>query len=190
MVERLVASIYRESLPALTVSLGGGVVAGAILGTEAMIESFETYPGLLLLLPAFLAMKGNVYGAMGSRIATGLHQGLLEPRFTHNRRLRNLVVATLINGMVVSLFIGAFSWGVLRLLGRESATFAELVGSMAIAGFLSWLVLVFGTLSLLFIGYRVGLDPDNLMGPVVTTLGDVFGVAFLYVALLVVGVLF
>ncbi len=189
MVERLVASIYRESVLALTVGLGGGIVAGTILGTEVMAESFEAYPGLLFLLPAFLAMKGNVYGAMGARITTGLHQGIIKPRFGYDRRLRNLLVATFINSMVVSLFIGTLSWSILQLLDWESAALFELVGSMAIAGFLTWCVLVIGTITLLFAGYRRGLDPDNLMGPIVTTLGDVFGVTFLYVALLLIGVI-
>lgn len=189
MVERLITSIYRESALALTVSLGGGIVAGTILGTEMMVESFEAYPGLLLLLPAFLAMKGNVYGAMGARLTTGLHQGLIEPRVAYDRRLRNLLVATFINSMVVSIFIGGLSWGILQLLNRESATLLELVGSVAIAGVLTWCVLVVGTTTLLFAGYRIGLDPDNLMGPIVTTLGDVFGITFLYVAFLLVGVL-
>jgi mgtE-like transporter len=41
-------------------------------------------------------------------------------------------------------------------------------------------------LSVLFVGYRRGLDPDNLIGPVVTTVGDVFGMLFLLVGVVLV----
>ena len=59
---------------------------------------------------------------------------------------------------------------------------------MLISGLLTSVVLIFGLLALVFAGYKYGLDPDNLIGPIVTTLGDVFGVVFLYVAIIVVAV--
>ena len=184
-----VRRIYTESIGVLTISLAGGILAGAVLGTEGMRDGFRAYPGLLLLLPAFLATRGNVYGALGARIASGLHQGLIRPRFERDRRLLNAVIASFINGITISAFIGFLSWGILQLLGRESARLTELVGIMLIAGTLTAIVLIVGLLALVFLGFRRGFDPDNLIGPIVTTLGDVFGVAFLYIALIVVEVL-
>jgi len=51
--------IYRESLPILVVSLAGGIFAGSVLGSEGMTAGFERFPGMLLLLPAFLATRGT-----------------------------------------------------------------------------------------------------------------------------------
>ena len=181
--------IYRESIAILVVSLLGGVFAGSVLGTEGMIDGFERYPGLLLLLPAFLATRGNVYGALGARISSGLHQGLIEPRFQRDRRLLAAVIASFINGIGISVFIGFLSWGLLQLVpGRDPARLVELVGIMLISGVLTSIVLIGGLLALVFAGYKHGLDPDNLIGPIVTTLGDIFGVVFLFVAITVVGV--
>jgi mgtE-like transporter len=42
--------------------------------------------------------------------------------------------------------------------------------------------LVLVVLSLVFAGYRRGYNPDTLVGPLVTTTGDVFGVLFLLLA--------
>ena len=182
--------IYRESLPILAVSLAGGIFAGSVLGSEGMTEGFKRFPGLLLLLPAFLATRGNVYGAMGARISSGLHQGMIDPEFSWNRRLVNAVGASFINGIGISVFIGFLSWGILRVLGRESARLVELVGIMLVSGILTSVTLIFGLLALVFASYKYGLDPDNLIGPIVTTLGDVFGVVFLFVAITVVGGIF
>lgn len=184
----VVARIYRESVLILIVSLGGGLFAGTVLGLDGMRAGFERYPGLLLLLPAFLATRGNVYGALGARISSGLHQGLIEPRFEREGRLVNAVVASFVNGIGISIFIGFLSWFVLQVLGRESAALAELVGIMLIAGLLTAAVMIVGLLAIVFIGFTYGLDPDNLIGPIVTTLGDIFGVSFLYVALAVIEV--
>lgn len=182
--------IYRESLPILAVSLAGGIFAGSVLGSEGMTAGFERFPGLLLLLPAFLATRGNVYGAMGARISSGLHQGMIDPSFSWDRRLVNAVAASFINGIGISVFIAVLSWVILHVLGRESARLVELVGIMLVSGVLTSVTLIFGLLALVFASYEYGLDPDNLIGPIVTTLGDVFGVVFLFVAITVVGGIF
>jgi mgtE-like transporter len=181
-------SIYREALPILLVALAGGLFSGLVL--EELLESVERFPGLLVMVPVFLATRGNVYGALGGRISSGLHQGLIAPEFEWNERLVNAVAASLVNGISISIVIGVLSWGVLQLLRWPSATLFELVSIMLIAGTLTSVVLVLGLLAVLFAGYRLGYDPDNLVGPIVTTLGDIFGMVFLFVAILVVEVVF
>ncbi|MDG5821169.1 magnesium transporter [Natronococcus sp. A-GB7] len=180
-------SIYREALPILLIALGGGLFAGLVL--EGMVESVERFPGLLVMIPVFLATRGNVYGALGGRISSGLHQGLIEPKFERDQRLVNAVTASFINGIGISLVIGVITWLALLLLGWEVAALYELVGIMLIAGVLTSVVLIFGLLALIFAGFKYGYDPDNLVGPIVTTLGDIFGMVFMLFAIGLVEVL-
>lgn len=180
--------IYRQALPVIVVSLVAGLFAGTVLGSEAMRESIGTVNGLLLLLPAFLATRGGVYGSLGSRLSTGLHQGLIEPRFEFNRRLFNAVLASFINGMIISVFIAVVTYAILFALGAQG-DLVRLVGILVIAGFLSAITMLVVLLSVLFAGYRRGFDPDNLIGPVVTTVGDVFGVLFLLVGIVLMELL-
>jgi mgtE-like transporter len=172
--------VFREALPVILVSLVAGLFAGTVLGTDAMREGIESVNGLLLLLPAFLATRGGVYGALGSRLSTGLHQGLIEPRLEPDRRLLNAIIASFINGMAMSVFIAVVTYLILFALGSQG-DLLRLVGILVVAGFLSAIVMLAVLLSVLFVGYRRGLDPDNLIGPLVTTVGDVFGVFFLLV---------
>lgn len=180
-------AIYREAIPVLFVALGGGLFAGLVL--EGMLESVGQFPGLLVMVPVFLATRGNVYGALGGRISSGLHQGLIEPRFEWDERLVNAIVASFINGIGISVVIGVITWIALQILGWESAALSEFVGIMLIAGVLTSVVLIFGLLGLIFTGYTYGYDPDNLVGPIVTTLGDIFGMLFLLFAIGIVEVL-
>lgn len=186
-VRREFWGIYRESLPILLVALGGGLFAGLVL--EQIIESVERFPGLLVMVPVFLATRGNVYGALGGRIASGLHQGLIEPRIQRDDRLMNAVIASFINGIGISIVIGVITWLALAALGRESALLVELVAIMLIAGVLTSVVMIVGLLALIFAGFKYGYDPDNLVGPIVTTLGDIFGMMFLLFSVTLVGVL-
>ena len=182
------SSIYREALPILLVALVGGIFSGLVL--EELLESVARFPGLLVMVPVFLATRGNVYGALGGRISSGLHQGIIPPEFEWNERLVNAVAASFVNGISISVVIGVISWAALQLLGWPSATLVELVAIMLIAGTLTSVLLIFGLLGILFIGYKLGYDPDNLVGPIVTTLGDVFGMLFLLVAVIIVEAVF
>jgi mgtE-like transporter len=177
---------YREALSVLVISLLGGLFAGLVL--EGLLEKVARFPGLLVMVPVFLATRGNVYGALGGRIASGLHQGLIAPRFEWDERLVNAIAASLINGIGISVVIGIITRVALFLLGWESATLVEFVGIMIIAGTLTSVVLIAGLLVVLFVSYRRGYDPDNLVGPIVTTLGDIFGMVFLLVAVLIIEV--
>ncbi|ELZ23371.1 MgtE integral membrane protein [Haloterrigena salina JCM 13891] len=179
--------VYRQALPVILVSLVAGLFSGTLLGTEAMREGIESVPGILLLLPAFLATRGGVYGSLGARLSSGLHQGLIDPHFEWNDRLRNAIVASFLNGMIVSVFIAVLSWGVSLVLSRE-ANLLELLIVLIVAALLSAFAMLGVLLTVIFKGYRRGLDPDNVIGPVVTTVGDVFGVVFLLIGISVAGV--
>ncbi len=187
MVEHASArDVYREALPVILISLVAGLFAGTMMGSGPMREGIENVPGILLLLPAFLATRGGVYGSLGSRLSSALHQGLIEPRFERDPRLRNAVMASFVNGMVVSVAIAMLAYLVLQAWGRPGSLL-ELVGIMMVAGFLSAVLMISVLIAAVFVGYRRGYDPDNLVGPIVTTLGDVFGVLFLLIGIYTIG---
>ncbi|WP_276245898.1 MULTISPECIES: magnesium transporter [unclassified Haladaptatus] len=172
---------YREALPALSLSVVGGLFAGVVLG--GMRAELQDVPGLLVLIPALLATRGNVYGSLGARIATGLHQGLVEPHvFNGDRRLQSAVAASMANGILASLFAAAVTFFVLGGLSRPAAPLQTLLAIALIAGLLSGTALSVVVVTVVFAGYRRGYNPDTLVGPVVTTTGDVFGLAFLLLA--------
>lgn len=181
----VVVESYRVTLPPVAASVLGGLFAGAVLG--GMRAELTAVPGLLVLVPALLATRGNVYGSLGARLATGLHQGLIEPRIgTDDRRLWTAIAAAVSNGILTSLFAAAATVAILSTLGRRVATLETLLAVAAVAGVLSGIALTGAVVSVAFVGYRRGLDPDTLVGPIVTTTGDVFGMAFLLVAARVV----
>jgi mgtE-like transporter len=180
-VTEVLVEAYREALPALGASLVGGLLAGVVLG--GMRAELRALPGLLVLVPALLATRGNVYSSLGARIATGLHQGLVEPHVRGgDSRLRGAVAAALANGVLASLFASVVAFAALSVLGGPVAPLRALVGVALIAGVLSGVALTVVVVTVVFAGYRRGHNPDTLVGPLVTTTGDVFGTLFLLVA--------
>ncbi|WP_251342251.1 magnesium transporter [Haloplanus halophilus] len=180
-VREVAVEAYREALPALGASLVGGLLAGVVLG--GMRADLRAVEGLLVLVPALLATRGNVYGSLGARLATGLHQGLIEPRVrAGDPRLRAAAAAALVNGIFTSLFAATAVFAILSTFGMPVAALGRLLGIALVAGLLSGATLVAVVVTVVFAGYRRGHNPDTLVGPLVTTTGDVFGVLFLLIA--------
>ncbi len=176
---------YREALPALAASAVGGLIAGLVLG--GMRTELRIVPGLLVLVPALLATRGNVYGSLGARLASGLHQGIVVPRFDlGNERLRAAIAAAITNGLAASAFAAVAAYSALVLLGARVAPVGTLVAIALVAGLLSGIALTVAVVTVVFIGFRRGYNPDTLVGPIVTTTGDVFGLAFLLLAVRVI----
>ena len=65
--------------------LGRRLLAGLTLGS--ITHTLDALPGLLVLVPAAIGMRGNVFGALGSRLGTAIHAGT----FRLSRRLDTLV---------------------------------------------------------------------------------------------------
>src|SRR6267378_7576524 len=63
----------RAGFVALLLSSGGDLLAGLTLGS--ITGTLESLPGLLVLVPAAIGMRGNVFGALGSRLGTAVHAG-------------------------------------------------------------------------------------------------------------------
>jgi mgtE-like transporter len=180
-VRDVLTRAYREALPVLLASAIGGLVAGLVLG--GMRTDFENVAGLIALVPALLATRGNVYGALGAKLSSGLHQGLVEPSVRDaDERVISAMAAAMLNGVVISVVAAGMAYAALVALGRPVASLATLAAVALVAGLLSGLVLTLVVVVAVFAGYRRGLNPDTLVGPVVTTTGDVFGVAALLIA--------
>ena len=62
-----------QSLVALAISIAATLMAGLTLAASE--DRLAQLPGLLLLVPAAIAQRGNVFGAMGSRLGTSIHTG-------------------------------------------------------------------------------------------------------------------
>jgi len=167
-------SILSQILPILLLTLVSSILTGFLF--LKMKESLELLPGLLLLIPAVMGTRGGIYGAFGSKLATGLHLGIVEPRFVTNRNVNNAIATALINSLVISTVIPLVAYVSLLLLGLNTIPLWALVVISLLSGMISGLILLGIVILITFNGFRRGIDPDNLVGPLVTVTGDIFSI--------------
>ena len=171
----------RQSLVALGFSSLTAVVAGGFLA--AMTGTLEQYPGLLVLVPAAIGMRGNIFGALGSRLATSIHAGT----FRMSRRPETLVMQNVFASGLLSL-ITAVALALLTkilspIFGLESVvSIADLLVLSTIGALLSYVVLIAVTLALAARSAARGWDLDDVNAPLVSAVGDVVTLPALLVA--------
>src|SRR6185295_9446834 len=73
----------RQASLSLLIGLFGFLASGLVLArfTEVLV----LVPGLITLLPASNALRGNIYAPLGSRLGTYLHTGLVRPRLQRSK---------------------------------------------------------------------------------------------------------
>lgn len=174
-----VSSIVREALPFELVAVAGGIVSGIIL--SGMTEEIEMIPGLLVLVPGIMGLRGNISSALGSRLSSSVHMGLVTGIDWRNKELINNLLGSTILTIVVSFFLGVLSYGVSTLLGFESAGLFDLILISVLSGVISGLILSVISVVLAVETFRVGLDPDNVVTPAIATIGDILSMIMIFI---------
>ncbi|MET0728913.1 MAG: magnesium transporter [Acidimicrobiales bacterium] len=171
----------RQGLVALALNSSSSLVAGAVLGS--LTDTFERLPGLLILVPAAIGLRGNVFGSLGNRVSTSIHAGELQLRVRRSTILGQNVLAAgaLTLGMsVVLVAIAALisvGLGLGHTIGLADLTLVSVGG-----GTLASLPVLAATLGLAAGAVRYGWDLDNVIAPLVSTLGDVLTLPALWLA--------
>lgn len=162
-----------QSLGALALSATTSLITGFTFA--AATGTLRTFPGLLLFIPAAIGLRGNVFGALGSRLSTSIRAGT----FSWSWRIDSLLGQNVVGAMAVSLAAAVGLAAVADLVARWLRD-----GPVAVIGIADFIVVsVFGgtvasvvvlgiTLGLAVASVRFGWDLDNVTAPLVSASGD------------------
>ncbi len=160
---------------------------GAGFALKSMEEYLTLLPGLIVMVPPLLGLRGTINGALASRLGTALHTGIIKPRLTMTAELKANMASSLILSFLASAAIGLFAYAASILTGAETIGVLSLVAIAVIAGFTSGLILATMTVLVAVISYTRGIDPDNITSPTMATLGDFVTVACIFLGVVLVG---
>jgi mgtE-like transporter len=178
-----IRSIVREALPFELVATLGGVISGIIL--SGMTNELQMIPGLIVIAPAVLGMRGNISCTLGSRLGSAIHMGLIT-KIENNPELTNNVAGSLLLSLILSIVLGIVGHTFTVLLGLESAGVLALTSIAVMAGVSSGIILAFVAVLLAIGMFRFGFDPDNVVTPAIATIGDIVSMLMIFIAAKVV----
>jgi mgtE-like transporter len=174
-----VRAISRATLPTL-LALTLLEVVGSGLVLAAIEATLLAYPSLLVLVPVTIGTAGAMGSVLASRLSTAFHLGLLSFDPADEALLGNAAAAVALAATLFPL-VGLGAWGLAALLG-PTALAATTVVAVAVTSGLVLATLAAGvTVVATYAAYRLRLDPDDVVIPVVTNVCDVLGVVVLFV---------
>ncbi|MEY2568316.1 MAG: mgtE-like transporter [Actinomycetota bacterium] len=181
-----VASV-RQGAVALLLSSGGDLLAGLTLG--AITGTLERLPGLLVLVPAAIGMRGNIFGALGSRLGTSIHTGTFRLSARRDTVVGQNVAASVALTLAVSVALAVLAKTIAVAFGVEGTiSVADYVVISVLGGALASVVVLVITVGVAAGAARFGWDLDTVAAPVVTAAGDVVTLPSLFLATSLVSV--
>ena len=126
----------------------------------------KAVPIIMALLPTASDARGDVYSSYGSRLGTLLHLGVLE------KYLKSELLALTILLISANLWVGILVLIISSVIGNRDLGFIDMLFIPLFSAVASAVFMVPATTWLALASFRHGLDPDNLVSPIATLLGD------------------
>ncbi len=178
---RSLKKILQESMPVLTISAALAVGAGIILNRNS--EMILLLPGIIVIIPSFINMGGGLIAVLSSRLSSALHLGFIHPILHKTKTLERNLFATLITAVISFASLGVIAGIFTQIIGLKGLSLLMFPLLTLTAGILTILVLSFLSVIFSYVSFRKGMDPDNIVIPMLTSLGDFIGIFFLFLVL-------
>ena len=180
-------TIVRNGLPLLTITTGIEIIAGQLLqGEQKLLVSL---PILLVSIPVINSIGGNLGSVVGARLASSLHIGSVQVSFSDPELRENILMAILMG--VITYFIlaiGIYLFALFIGIEVRNIGMIEFIFIILSTGFILSCVVIFVSVLTAIISFRRGVDPDDMVAPIVTTTGDLMGILFFLILLQIFGV--
>jgi mgtE-like transporter len=176
----LAKEMFKQSLPLLLLCGIGAMFTGNIL--TYMSYLFKTIPGLIIIVPGVIALRGNISTAFGSRLGSAYHLGIISEKDMWNNELKQNIIGSLLLSIIVSAILGILAYLTSIYFFMIYPPPLLLIGSVLIAGIISGIILSLLTVGIIFLVFKRGYDPDNITGPALSTVGDIITMFCLFLS--------
>jgi mgtE-like transporter len=156
----------------LTVMLVAFIVniTGTILKSMSEMIIVEDKKEIYTVYPALIAMVGNVGSVVGSTATTKLALGLLKPSISSMRNHATQIFGAWSASIVMFVFLSALSLFINGMFGLYP--FIGFTSLLLTANVIAVTVIVLISYAISILTFQKGLDPDNFVIPIESSLGD------------------
>lgn len=176
-------SLIKQSLLALIICAFGDLFAGIILSN--MTFFLKAWPGLLTLIPGAIGMRGNIFGAFGSRLGTNLNLGILSPKFEKNKILNQNIISSIILTMILSTFLAFVTKFICFISNLPSIPLTDFIIISFLSGMISSVIMLPISMLISLKSFQHGWDPDNITTPLIAAFGDFFTLPSIILSVLI-----
>lgn len=179
------ADLFRQAPFSLLFCSFTGLLAG--IGLGLMTGMLQALPGLMILIPPAIAMRGSIYSALASRLGTSMHLGLFSTTLKRGGVLYQNAYTSSVLTLVLSVVLGFLAKIAAHAFGMPNIEYLSLQGFIlisVISGLISGIILLGIALLVSIIDYHRNWDLDNMSSPIMTSVGDMVTIPSLFVSAL------
>jgi mgtE-like transporter len=176
-VKTLKESVVTMLLVAFMANVTGTFLLGISNFVENRVEIYTIYTALI-------GMIGNVGSVIGSTATTKLALGMLSPSFSSMRNHAKNIFSAWTASIIMFVVLAVLSLSIHNLFSFSS--FHSLISVVLVANVLAVAAIVFLSYAVSILTFKRGLDPDNFVIPVESSLADGVTSLALFVALLLI----
>jgi len=166
--------IIKESMKILIIAAIISSVGG--VGLENVKERLVTIIPLLIMLPALNDMIGDYGTIISSKFTTMLYTGKISIRtgVMKSPELRKLATTLFAVALIISIYIGAVSYGMAYYGGFpfDTSVFLKVMAVSVVCTMLLVGIIFAASLAAGIYVYRKKEDPNNFLVPITTSLAD------------------
>lgn len=172
-------SVFRMGLVALVIAATADLFAGMLLGS--MEKYILAIPGMMILVYSAIGMRGNIFGAMGSRLGTSMHMGTFKMSFKKGSVLRSNIESSIGLTFLISLAMGVIGWAIVSIFDFGEIHIASFVFISMMGGLMAGVVLLGFNILIARTGFKRNWDVDNITAPLIAAAGDIVTMPMLFI---------
>jgi len=182
LTKKNLADTIIQSLPVLMICIIITIVSGIVL--EYNINMITVvYLVILIAVPSFSTWGGNLGGVFASRMISSLYTGMtikfrFLPSFDAVKGFFPYIFLSICISLVLSIILHIISF----IFGISSPGFSNLFYICVITGMIISLISLLISYLLIYLSWQFGLDPDNIVIPLIASIMDVIGTTCLIIS--------
>lgn len=184
LLRNFVTKDLKEIIFSQNVSLIISIINGFIIASSYSL--LIKFPGLLILIPGFIQLRGSVYSRAASKISSNLVLGNITTNDGRiqddSKRILKEILSSLLISIIVGFILSVFVFFVLLIF---RVRFWQIILIGLIASLLSSMIMSPLVYFLIIFLLSRGLDVDLISGSIITSLGDLIGTLTLFLSVFI-----
>jgi len=142
-------------------------------------------PGIFILIPGFIQLRGSVYSILTSKISSEIALGRIKIRknkLSDTKPLIKELFKTNITSIAISTLLGLVSFLLLHCILKT--TYPQIISIAIVGSVISSITLSILVYLFIIKVIKKGLDLDIISGPIITSFSDLIGTFCLFITAL------
>ena len=169
-----ILQIFKQSAPVLMSMVFLSIITGSKLNAEFDFI-INKNPVLLIALPAFINISGDLADVFASRLTSMIYSGRISSKFAPLALYFENFLAILSISLTAFVLVALAGNTLADVLFQKSSEWISTMITILLAGILATFIMSLIATIIIRICYAKGLDPDSITPPICTTGGDLVG---------------